>query len=87
MARELTLNEARAVLTDWAARNAEVKAQRNPCIKAAVEAGLPKTEIAELVGINRQYLYDLLPTILAGPDLDVWRPGEGGSHNPAGPGQ
>jgi hypothetical protein len=89
MARELTLNEARALLTDWAARNARIKAERNPIIKAAVQAELPKTEIAELAGINRQYLYELLPGIMAGPDadLDCWRPGEGGSRNPAGPGQ
>lgn len=88
MARELTLNEARELLADWVRQNSAVAARRNPTIKAALEAGLPKKEIAEILGMDRSYLYSVFPAAMLGPDLDeLERPGEGGSHNPAGPGQ
>jgi hypothetical protein len=88
MATELTLNQARELLAEWTRRSAAIAAERNPSIKAALEAGLSKTEIADILGMDRAYLYRVFPVALAGPDLEeLERPGGGGSHNPAGPGQ
>lgn len=60
-------DDARALLREWRqsmdASREQVKAQRDdlPAIVAGAEkAGLTKTEIAELVGMSRQSLYQYM---------------------------
>jgi hypothetical protein len=67
--RELTRTEARELLAEYY----EVVTSRNARMKAAYRAGLTKSEIAELIGMNRHYVYQVWAEVEAAPDIE--RPG------------
>jgi hypothetical protein len=50
---ELTLRQAREMLTAWAAERRSVAGRRDEVVRAAVEAGLSKAEVHRLTGIAR----------------------------------
>lgn len=50
---ELTLREAREILTSWAAERRSVASRRDDMVRVAVEAGLSKAEVHRLTGIAR----------------------------------
>lgn len=50
---ELTVRQAREVLTTWAAERRSVAGRRDEVVCAAVEAGLTKAEVHRLTGIAR----------------------------------
>ena len=51
--QELTVRQARELLTGWAAERRAVTGRRNRVVRAAVEAGLSKAEVHRLTGIAR----------------------------------
>jgi hypothetical protein len=50
---ELTVRQARELLTAWAADHALVMRRRDEVVRAAVDAGVSKSEIHRLTGIAR----------------------------------
>jgi hypothetical protein len=50
---ELTVRQAREMLTEWAAQQDAVVSRRDEVVKAAIAAGLSKTEVHRLTGIAR----------------------------------
>lgn len=50
---ELTVRQAREVVTAWAAERRAVTGRRDEVVRAAVEAGLSKAEVHRLTGIAR----------------------------------
>jgi hypothetical protein len=50
---ELTVRQARELLTGWAAERRAVAGRRDEVVRAAVEAGVSKTEVYRLTGIAR----------------------------------
>jgi hypothetical protein len=50
---ELTVRQAREMLTAWAAEQGEVASRRDEVVRAAVAAGLSKSEVYRLTGIAR----------------------------------
>jgi len=50
---DLTVRQAREMLTAWAAEQDAVAARRDEVVRAAVEAGLSKAEVHRLTGIAR----------------------------------
>jgi len=50
---ELTVRQARDMLTEWAADRHAVERRRDEVVLAAVEAGLRKSEVHRLTGIAR----------------------------------
>jgi hypothetical protein len=50
---ELTVRQAREMLTAWAAEQDAVAARRDEVVGAAIEAGLSKAEVHRLTGIAR----------------------------------
>ena len=50
---ELTVRQAREVLTVWAAERRAVAGKRDEVVRAAVEAGVSKAEVHRLTGIAR----------------------------------
>ena len=50
---ELTVRQARDILTEWAADRYAVERKRDEVVLAAVEAGLSKSEVHRLTGIAR----------------------------------
>ena len=50
---ELTVWQAREMLTAWAAERRSVAERRDGAVRAAVEAGLSKAEVHRLTGIAR----------------------------------
>ena len=50
---ELTVRQAREMLTAWAAEQDAVAGRRDEVVQAAVDAGLSKTEVHRLTGIAR----------------------------------
>ena len=65
---ELTVRQAREILTAWAAERRSVASKRDEVVRAAVEAGLSKSEVHRLTGIARTTIDRIV-----GP-----APGEGG---------
>ena len=57
---ELTVRQAREKLTSWAADRRAVDGRRDEVVRAAVEAGLTKSEIHRLTGIARSTLDRIL---------------------------
>ncbi|HEV3381648.1 MAG TPA: hypothetical protein VG142_11790 [Trebonia sp.] len=50
---ELTLRQARELLSGWKAEQQTVAGRRDEVVRAAVEAGLSKSEISRITGIAR----------------------------------
>ena len=50
---ELTMRQAREVVTAWAAERRAVAGRRDEVVRAAVDAGLSKAEVHRLTGIAR----------------------------------
>jgi DNA invertase Pin-like site-specific DNA recombinase len=50
---ELTVRQAREMLTAWAAEQDAVAARRDEVVRAAVDAGVSKSEVHRLTGIAR----------------------------------
>lgn len=50
---ELTVRQARELLAGWAADQAAITARRDEVVRAAVEAGLSKSEVHRLTRIAR----------------------------------
>ena len=50
---ELTVREAREMLTAWAAEHDAVDSRRDEVVRAAIDAGLSKSEVHRLTGIAR----------------------------------
>jgi hypothetical protein len=50
---ELTVRQAREILTAWAAERRSVAGRRDEVVSVAVEAGLSKAEVHRLTGIAR----------------------------------
>jgi ATP-dependent exoDNAse (exonuclease V) alpha subunit len=50
---ELTLRQARELLTGWKADQETVAGRRDEVVLAAVEAGLSKSEICRITGLAR----------------------------------
>jgi hypothetical protein len=68
---ELTVRQAREILTAWAADQGEVASRRDAVVRAAVAAGLSKSEIHRLTGIARTTIDRIVGTAPV--------PGEGGA--------
>lgn len=51
--QELTVRQAREMLSTWAAERRSVAGRRDEVVRAAVEAGLSKAEVHRLTGIAR----------------------------------
>jgi hypothetical protein len=50
---ELTVRQARELLTAWAAEQDAVASRRDEVVRAAMEAGVRKSEVSRLTGIAR----------------------------------
>jgi len=50
---ELTVRQAKEMLTAWAAEQDAVATRRNEVVRAAVDAGVSKSEVHRLTGIAR----------------------------------
>jgi hypothetical protein len=50
---ELTVRQAKEMLTAWAAEQDAVAGRRDEVVRAAVDAGLSKAEVHRLTGIAR----------------------------------
>jgi hypothetical protein len=50
---ELTVRQAREVVTAWAGERRAVAGRRDEVVRAAVDAGLSKAEVHRLTGIAR----------------------------------
>ena len=50
---ELTVRQARQMLTAWAAEQDAVGSRRDEVVRAAVDAGLSKSEVQRLTGMAR----------------------------------
>jgi hypothetical protein len=59
---ELTLRQARELLARWAADQAAVTARRDEVIRAAVDAGLSKSEAHRLTGIAQTTVDRIIAT-------------------------
>lgn len=53
MSVELTLRQARELLAGWRSEQETVATRRDEVVRAAVEAGLSKSEISRITGIAR----------------------------------
>jgi triosephosphate isomerase len=67
MGTEPTVRQARQMLTEWAARQAAVAAQRNDVVRVAYDAGVSKMEIHRLTGIARNTIDGILAGCSDGP--------------------
>jgi hypothetical protein len=65
--REPTVREARQMLTEWAAKQAAVSAERDIVIRQAVAAGLSKMEIHRLSGVARTTVDRIVESERDGP--------------------
>jgi hypothetical protein len=60
---ELTVRQARQMLTAWAAEHGAVGSQRDEVVQAAVDAGLSKSEVHRLTGMARTTIDRILGTL------------------------
>jgi hypothetical protein len=65
--REPTVREARQMLTEWAAKQAAVSAERDIVIRQAVHAGLSKIEVHRLTGVARTTVDRIVDSPADGP--------------------
>jgi hypothetical protein len=59
---ELTIRQAREMLAAWAAEHDAVDSRRDEAVRAAVDAGLSKSEVHRLTGIARTTIDRILDT-------------------------
>ena len=62
---ELTVRQARQMLTGWAAERDAVGRRRDGVVRAAIDAGLSKSEVHRLTGIARTTIDRIVGTIAA----------------------
>ena len=62
---ELTVRQARQMLTAWAAEHDAVGSRRDQVVRAAIDAGLRKSEVHRLTGIARTTIDRIVGTIAA----------------------
>jgi hypothetical protein len=62
---ELTVRQARQMLTGWAAEQDAVDRRRDEVVRAAIDAGLSKSEVHRLTGIARTTIDRILSTLPA----------------------
>jgi hypothetical protein len=62
---ELTVRQARQMLTAWAAEQDAVGSRRDEAVRAAVDAGLSKSEVHRLTGMARTTIDRILGTLPA----------------------
>ena len=63
--RDLTVREAREMLTAWAAEQDSVASRRDEVVRAAVDAGVSKIEVHRLTGIARTTIDRIVATLPA----------------------
>jgi len=68
---ELTVRQAREMLTAWAAEQRSVAGRRDEVVRAAVEAGLSKAEVYRLTGIARTTIDRIVGPISAAAEGGV----------------
>jgi hypothetical protein len=74
---ELTVRQARELLAGWAAEQSAITAKREEVIRAALEAGLSKSEVYRITGIARSTI-DRIIDVPAAPDgAAIVQPGGG----------
>ena len=62
---ELTVRQARQMLTGWAAERDAVGRRRDGVVRAAIDAGLSKSEVHRLTGMARTTIDRILGTLPA----------------------
>ena len=62
---ELTVRQARQMLAAWAAEQDAVGSRRDEVVRAAVDAGLSKSEVHRLTGMARTTIDRIAGTIAA----------------------
>ena len=62
---ELTVRQARQMLTAWAAEQDAVGSRRDEVVRAALDAGLSKSEVHRLTGIARTTIDRILGAVPA----------------------
>jgi len=62
---ELTVRQARQMLTAWAAEQDAVGSRRDEVVQAAIDAGLSKSEVHRLTGMARTTIDRILGTLPA----------------------
>ena len=62
---ELTVRQARQMLTAWAAEQDAVDRRRDEVVRAAIDAGLSKSEVHRLTGIARTTIDRILGAVPA----------------------
>ena len=62
---ELTVRKARQMLTAWAAGHDAVDSFRDQVVRAAIDAGLSKSEVHRLTGLARTTIDRILGTLPA----------------------
>jgi hypothetical protein len=62
---ELTVRQARQMLAAWAAEQDAVGSRRDEVVRAAIDAGLRKSEVHRLTGIARTTIDRILGTLPA----------------------
>jgi hypothetical protein len=60
MPDDLTLRQARELLSTWAVDAAAVLARRDPAIRAAIAAGVSQSEAHRLSGLSRNTIHGIL---------------------------
>ena len=62
---ELTVRQARQMLAAWAAEHDAVGSRRDKAVRAAIDAGLSKSEVHRLTGMARTTIGRILGTLPA----------------------
>ena len=62
---ELTVRQARQMLTAWAAEQDAVGSRRDEVVRAALDAGLSKSEVHRLTGMARTTIDRIAGTVAA----------------------
>ena len=63
--KELTVRQAREMLAGWAAEQDAVGSRRDEVVRAAIDAGLSKSEVHRLTGMARTTIGRILGTLPA----------------------
>ena len=63
--KELTVRQAREMLAGWAAEQDAVGSRRDEVVRAAIDAGLSKSEVHRLTGMARTTIDRIAGTVAA----------------------